>query len=153
MPVTSIILSPQPNAAVDADETTTVRGLAWSGGGRGIVRVDVSGDNGATWHTATLAEGSEQPMDRAWAWTFWEAELPPPAPPQPPPPPAYPSGAAPPTARAEAAPPPPPPPVLICKAVDAAHNTQPEHAASVWNLRGLANNCWHRVPVTVAAAE
>ena len=42
---------------------------------------------------------------------------------------------------------------LVCKAVDAAHNTQPEHAASVWNLRGLANNCWHRVPVTVAAAE
>eukprot|EP00971_Amphidinium_carterae_P248029 4924786-Amphidinium_carterae.2 len=32
----------------------TVRGLAWSGGGRGIVRVDVTADDGNTWHTAEL---------------------------------------------------------------------------------------------------
>ena len=36
---------------------------------------------------------------------------------------------------------------LVCKATDAAHNTQPEQPASAWNLRGLANNTWHRVDV------
>lgn len=48
MPVTSMILSPSPGAAVDADGDVTVRGIAWSGGGRGIIRVDVSADGGET---------------------------------------------------------------------------------------------------------
>ena len=39
------------------------------------MRVDVSADDGKTWHTATLGQGSEQPRHRAWAWTFWEAEV------------------------------------------------------------------------------
>jgi len=103
-----------------------VKGFAWSGGGRGIVRVDVSADDGATWHTATLGQGSEQPRHKAWAWTFWEAEVPLPA-----------------AAVAHAG------TRLVCKAVDAAHNSQPESVASVWNLRGLANNAWHRVPIRV----
>jgi len=36
---------------------------------------------------------------------------------------------------------------IICKATDAAHNSQPESVAGIWNLRGLNNNSWHRVPV------
>lgn len=32
----------------------SVKGYAWSGGGRGIVRVDVTADGGKTWHTAGL---------------------------------------------------------------------------------------------------
>ena len=126
MPVQSIILSPRPDTKVEPEETVTVRGLAWSGGGRAIVRVDVSADGGATWHNAELGEGAEQPRQRAWAWTFWEAELP-----------IVPGST----------------PSLVCKATDAAHNVQPETAASIWNLRGLANNAWHRVPLQVAAAE
>lgn len=31
-----------------------VKGYAWSGGGQGIIRVDVSADGGKTWHTAEL---------------------------------------------------------------------------------------------------
>jgi len=31
-----------------------VKGYAWSGGGQGIIRVDVSADGGKTWHTANL---------------------------------------------------------------------------------------------------
>ena len=127
MPVQSAILSPLPESAVaEPGEPLTIKGFAWSGGGRGIVRVDVSADDGATWHTATLGEGADQPEGRAWAWTFWEAEVP-----------INELGAHSKT-------------TLVCKAVDAAHNVQPETPASVWNLRGLANNCWHRVPVRKA---
>jgi len=125
LPVTSAILSPRAGASVE-DGAVTVEGYAWSGGGRGIVRVDVSADNGATWHTATLGKGSEQPLSRAWAWTFWELEVPV-------------------TAANGAV------TTLICKAIDAAHNCQPEGVAGVWNLRGLANNSWHRVPVSVVS--
>jgi sulfite oxidase len=39
---------------------------------------------------------------------------------------------------------------VVCKATDAAYNTQPEAAASVWNIRGLANNAYHHVRVNVA---
>ena len=35
-------------------------GFAWSGGGRNIVRVDVSMDNGETWNEAKLLEGKDQ---------------------------------------------------------------------------------------------
>jgi sulfite oxidase len=127
MPVQSAILSPQPNAPVaELGESLSVKGLAWSGGGRGIVRVDVSADGGATWHTASLGEGAHQPVGRAWAWTFWEADVP-----------VTTAGGA----------------TIVCKAVDEAHNSQPESAASEWNLRGLANNAWHRVPIREAAED
>jgi sulfite oxidase len=55
----------------------TVRGYAWSGGGRGVVRVDVSADGGRSWTTARLAPpppGAPPPgaYSGAWAWTLWE---------------------------------------------------------------------------------
>jgi len=130
MPVQSAILSPLPNSrCVDGPGSTLdVKGFAWSGGGRGIVRVDVSADGGKTWTTAALGEGAEQPPTRAWAWTLWEAEVP------------VPDGF---DART----------TLVCKAVDAAHNSQPESVAGIWNLRGLACNVWHRVPVRAAEDE
>ncbi len=52
-----------------------MRGYAWSGGGNGIVRVDVSADRGATWHTAKLQK-VPQGEGRRWAWSLWEAEVP-----------------------------------------------------------------------------
>jgi len=43
----------QNGSPIDVDdETITVRGFAWSGGGRGVIRVDVSCDDGVSWHTA-----------------------------------------------------------------------------------------------------
>ncbi|CAE7556367.1 Suox, partial [Symbiodinium microadriaticum] len=74
-PVQSAITVPPPNFAVTAGSVLTVKGYAYSGGGRGIVRVDVSIDGGKTWQEAELTEGSEQPMHRAWAWTFWECDV------------------------------------------------------------------------------
>lgn len=55
-----------------------VQGYAWSGGGQGIIRVDVSADEGATWHTADLASAGQKP-GQAWAWTLFEATVPLPA--------------------------------------------------------------------------
>jgi len=122
-PVTSMILEPKDGATSELDDIT-VRGFAWSGGGRGIVRVDVSADGGKTWHTAELKDGSDQHPTKAWAWTFWECEVPKPE--------GLESGAM----------------VEICaKAIDVAYNTQPESIEHIWNLRGINNNAWPRVSV------
>ncbi|NXP77704.1 SUOX oxidase, partial [Ramphastos sulfuratus] len=75
LPVQSAITQPRPGAAVPAGELT-VKGYAWSGGGREVVRVDVSLDGGRSWQAARLK--SEQPVvpGRAWAWVLWELEAP-----------------------------------------------------------------------------
>lgn len=125
----SVISSPNAATAgaVEAgDESVALSGWAWSGGGRGIVRVDVSADGGRTWTTADLGEGSAQHPARAWAWTFWEAEVALPAP-----------------AEAGQA------VELLCRATDASYNVQPERAEPFWNKRGLNNNSWHRIKVDV----
>jgi sulfite oxidase len=107
---------------VERSSETTIKayGWAWAGGGRNIVRVDVTADNGASWNTATLLQGAEQPWGRAWAWTFWECDIPVPA---------ANKGT---TVR------------LASKAVDMAFNVQPEECRHSWNVRGLANNAWYR---------
>jgi len=130
LPVQSAICEPSASMALEPDdESVTLRGYAWSGGGRGIVRVDVSADGGNTWHQAELGQGQEQPLDQAWAWTLWEAEVPLAAD-------NLEAGA-----KVE----------LVCKATDAAYNAQPQHVAGIWNLRGILNNAWHRVHLDVKA--
>ena len=122
LPVTSAICDPSEGAVISADdEEITLKGYAWSGGGRGIVRVDVSLDGGKTWHVANLQ--GEDKLRRAWAWKLWEATLP------------LPEGA-------DA--------LEVCvKAVDSSYNTQPDSVEPIWNLRGVLSNAWHRVNVTV----
>lgn len=114
--VTSAIADPPPGASVEGPlDELPVSGWAFSGGGRGIMRVDVSADGGATWHTASLArvpgdgDGFAAP---AWAWTQWSATVPLPADKQ--------TGGV----------------TLVARAVDTACNVQPESAAHVWNVRG-----------------
>lgn len=126
MPVTSAITFPQKNSNVPSGPQT-VKGFAYSGGGRGIVRVDVSVDGGHSWKTASLTEGSEQKMHRAWAWTFWECDV------------DLPGS----DARVE----------IVCRATDASYNVQPESPRGIWNIRGLNCNSWHRVEVTVEDDE
>ena len=126
MPVQSFISSPQDGSLVDPGaEKVTLKGIAWSGGGRAVVRVDVSVDGGKSWHVAKLQEGSKQPLRRAWAWTIWEATVP----------------VAADTRELE----------VCCKAVDVSYNVQPDTAAPIWNLRGCLSNAWHRIHVKVAA--
>lgn len=113
--VTSAIADPAPGASVEGPtDELHVAGWAFSGGGRGIMRVDVSADGGGTWHTATLervpgdGDGFAAP---AWAWTQWSADVP-----------------LPPNTTG--------PVTLVARAVDTSCNVQPESAAHVWNVRG-----------------
>lgn len=122
LPVQSAIVSPKPGSVTELDDLE-VKGFAWSGGGRGIVRVDVSIDEGKTWITAELSDGKDQCYNRAWAWTFWEASVPVPA-----------------ELQGKEF-------TVLCRAVDSAYSTQPERPEPLWNLRGLNCNCWHRVPI------
>lgn len=161
LPVQSCVLHPREGDEVHATPSTQetdprgdapngtikVHGFAWSGGGRNITRVDVSADGGTTWTRATLKEGATQPYGRAWAWTLWDADVPIPS--LPAPHAAYEADAAGVDKgtktgkvverRVE----------LVCRALDVAQNQQPESPAPLWNLRGILNNAWHRVGVTV----
>ncbi len=93
-----------------------VEGYCYSGGGRRIVRVDVSADGGKTWHQAELlpddAKGS-----RAWAWKRWRWVVP----------------------RQDTG------RCFIVKAVDEAYNSQPDDYESTYNFRGNLTSSWHRV--------
>jgi sulfite oxidase len=41
--------------------------------------------------------------------------------------------------------------IQICsKAVNSSYDVQPDTADSLWNIRGVLNNAWHRVSVDVA---
>eukprot|EP00581_Thalassiosira_minuscula_P003989 CAMPEP_0183735182 /NCGR_PEP_ID=MMETSP0737-20130205/45923_1 /TAXON_ID=385413 /ORGANISM="Thalassiosira miniscula, Strain CCMP1093" /LENGTH=595 /DNA_ID=CAMNT_0025968849 /DNA_START=35 /DNA_END=1819 /DNA_ORIENTATION=+ len=85
-----------------------VSGWAFAGGGRNIVRVDVTGDvSNHAWQSATLKEGSDQRYGRGWAWTFWEADVP-----------AKVQG----DGSIH----------IYCKGVDMAFNSQPESAVDQW---------------------
>uniref|UniRef100_A0A914HES0 sulfite oxidase n=1 Tax=Globodera rostochiensis TaxID=31243 RepID=A0A914HES0_GLORO len=76
-PVQSAICVPNANSKISPDaKTVTIRGYAWSGGGRGIIRVEVSSDSGTTWKCAELEQCSEQDLEHMWAWTLWSVELP-----------------------------------------------------------------------------
>eukprot|EP00892_Ulva_mutabilis_P010675 jgi/Ulvmu1/7980/UM004_0213.1 len=126
MPVTSAILSPIPGSAVPAKGgKMAVSGYALAGGGRAIVRVDVSADGGKTWQPAKLLpvpEGMEQGYRKNWAWRHWEVEV-----------------EVPETGDVQ----------LICKAVDDSYNVQPETFKPIYNARGVVANAWHRVAVKV----
>nr|KAG5706776.1 hypothetical protein BaRGS_007279 [Batillaria attramentaria] len=112
LPVVSAICDPPAGTELEeGSEDVTVRGYAWSGGGRGIIRVDVSADGGKTWHTAELQPNGQTPY-RAWAWTLWEATVP------------LPEGHVGPVE-------------LVCKAVDVSYNVQPDgvEGDSLWPVR------------------
>lgn len=127
LPVQSAICEPLDGEEIEDDEYVTVKGYAWSGGGRGINRVDVSADGGKTWKTADLQTNGQTPY-RAWAWTFWETTL------------ELPKGNG---GTVE----------LVCKACDSQYNVQPDSVDGIWNLRGCLSNAWHRIKVKVPELE
>ncbi|POM67027.1 Sulfite oxidase [Phytophthora palmivora] len=133
LPVQSAITEPKNGSVHLVDDVSdssivTVKGYAWSGGGRNIIRVDISVDGGKTWTPAELHEsGKRQKYNRAWAWTPWELDV------------EVPPG----TKKLD----------IMCKAVDASYNVQPDTIAPIWNMRGVLNNAWHRVHVSVEESD
>lgn len=63
--VKSLVTSPHDDGPVLPCGTHVIRGLAWSGAGA-ITQVEVSTDDGATWHAAHI----EPPHER-WMWVRW----------------------------------------------------------------------------------
>lgn len=80
MPITSAICNPLNGNTVKVDENgmVTVKGYAWSGGGQRIIRVDVTGDGGESWHVAELEQEDTKtaPSGRHWGWTLWTCKIP-----------------------------------------------------------------------------
>ncbi|OQR84145.1 sulfite oxidase [Achlya hypogyna] len=129
LPVQSAITEPKggrlwPLEGSEEVDVMTIKGYAWSGGGRNILRVDVSLDGGATWQEATLApEATAQRYNRAWAWTPWTLDV----------------DIDDNTKELN----------IVCKAIDSSYNVQPDTIAPIWNMRGVLNNAWHRVHVPI----
>eukprot|EP00756_Hemistasia_phaeocysticola_P025155 Hpha_TRINITY_DN15990_c0_g6::TRINITY_DN15990_c0_g6_i1::g.74359::m.74359/K00387/SUOX; sulfite oxidase len=133
MPVQSCMLTPEDGDTVPTGATSVKAiGYAYSGGGRPIRRVDVSGDGGLSWQQAELhgaengpAAVHKDPQGQDWSWTFWSADIP--------------LGD-----MSEGG-----VHTITCKAVNTANDTQPETARGIWNVRGLCNNSWQQVRLHV----
>lgn len=119
MPVQSAITHIKPES-----DAVSIKGYAWSGGGRGIVRVDVSTDGGKTWQVAELEKPDQRP-GRVWGWTLWKLNVP--------------------LEQVKDK----DQLLLVAKAIDEAYNVQPDGTAGLWNLRGVLNNAWHTREVKI----
>ena len=118
MPVQSAITSirDRPKSG-DQEPSVVIEGYAYSGGGRAIVRIDVSTDDGKTWDQAEMDEDASAGC-RNWSWRRWRYTV----------------------LKKSIG------PSVVVKAVDEAYNTQPESYEPTYNLRGHLTSAWHRVP-------
>ena len=98
------------------EDGVQIAGYAFSGGGREIIRVDISADGGSTWQQAVLLP-DEAKGQKSWSWKRWHAMLSKPA------------------ATSE----------FLVKAIDDSYNTQPESYEGQYNFRGNLTTAWHRV--------
>lgn len=122
MPVTSAICSPSAGALVTPGELE-VKGYAWSGGGRRIIRVDLTADGGKTWTQADTLEQDTARHSRHWGWTIWKGKV------------VVPAGS--------------PDVEVWSKAVDSSYNVQPETFENIWNLRGVLSNAYCRLKLNL----
>lgn len=98
------------------EDSVVVEGYCFSGGGREIVRVDISADDGRTWHQAELLP-NERKGAKSWAWQMWRFVIP----------------------RRQVG------RCFVVKAVDESYNTQPDSYEPHYNFRGNLTSAWHRV--------
>jgi sulfite oxidase len=133
MPVQSIICNPPQNTVLGGKNATsvTLKGVAWSGGGREIQRVDVSIDGGKTWTAAELYKPIEQKWNHHWAWTQFYRTIELPGDIQK----KLKNGE---HVRLD----------LVSKALNSDFNVQPERMEPYWNSRGIAINHWYHVNVS-----
>ena len=125
LPIQSLIIIGNDNILEKNDDNKyIIKGIAYSGGGRGIVRVELSLDNGKTWKLAELGEGYDQKINKAWAWTFWNYTL---------------NDKEIKNKKLK----------LICRANDSSYNVQPKDIEDIWNIRGLSNNSWYKLEIKI----
>ena len=105
-----------------AKATYTIKGYAYNGGGRKIIRLEVSTDGGKTWTLAKLSHpGEPTEYGKYWCWCFFEHEVPLSE-----------------LWACESA-------ELLCRGWDEAMMRQPEKIT--WNVMGMMNNSYFRVKV------
>lgn len=98
----------------------TVSGYAYTGGGRRVIRVEVSVDSGKSWNQAKIDRmDSDNGYGKSWTWVFWKLELQ-----------VFDF------LKADE---------LLVRAVDSSQNIQPDKLT--WNVMGMMNNCHFRVHI------
>jgi nitrate reductase (NAD(P)H) len=138
--VQSVICCPAHDEVikVERDNSYTIRGYAYSGGGVRIGRVEISLDQGRTWKLAKinypedlyreatnypqLFDGKLDMVDRehSFCWCFWDIEIPI-------------------IDLSQAK-------DIVVRAMDESMNIQPRDM--YWNILSMLNNCWHRLTIT-----
>jgi sulfite oxidase len=125
MPITSAITAIKNasqfrnDSTAESESPMSVEGYAYSGGGREIVRVDISTDNGKTWDQAELLDDRVN-GNKAWCWKRWRY-----------------NGLKHRDGKT----------TVLVKATDEAYNTQPESYEAIYNVRGNLATAWHSVTV------
>ncbi|CAF9922596.1 MAG: hypothetical protein ALECFALPRED_002126 [Alectoria fallacina] len=117
-PVQSAITHMHRKGGKGEAQDVVIEGYAFSGGGRKIIRVDVSTDNGLTWNQAKMDIDPENNGSQDWSWKRWRYTVP--------------------EKKVLGA-------TVVVKAVDNAYNGQPESHEPTYNLRGHLTAAWHRV--------
>jgi sulfite oxidase len=120
-PVTSYICSHE-NGQTITKGPVTFQGYAFSGGGRSIIRVEISTDQGKTWEIGKVVHKT-QDGTRNWAWVLWEATV------------DFSK------VRGQQE--------VWVKAVDSGYNQQSENSSNIWNYRGLLSNAYHKLQFKV----
>ncbi|CAL9217588.1 unnamed protein product [Arabidopsis halleri] len=125
--INSVITTPcheeiLPINAFTTQRPYTLKGYAYSGGGKKVTRVEVTVDGGETWNVCEL-DHQEKPnkYGKFWCWCFWSLEVE--------------------VLDLLSA------KEIAVRAWDETLNTQPEKM--IWNLMGMMNNCWFRVKTNV----
>ncbi|KAJ6335617.1 hypothetical protein OIU77_025552 [Salix suchowensis] len=125
--INSVITTPSHEEILPINSRTTQRpytlkGYAYSGGGKKVTRVEVTVDGGETWRVCNL-DHPEKPnrYGKHWCWCFWFLEV----------------GILELLGAKE----------IAVRAWDETLNTQPEKLN--WNVMGMMNNCWFRVKTNV----
>jgi len=108
-------------AVLGGNQTYTIKGYCYNGGGRKVIRVEVSIDGGKTW-TLSKLNHPEKPTEygKYWCWCFFELDV---------------EVAKLWSGDAE----------ILCRGWDAAMQRQPENIT--WNVMGMMNNSYFRVKV------
>eukprot|EP00798_Chlamydomonas_sp_ICE-L_P021626 gene21626-28630_t len=105
---------------LEVDTMYKARGYAYSGGGRKIIRVEISLDDGVSWRACNIQRHfPPTEYGKYWAWIHWELEIP-----------VFDMLG---------------PKELLLRAWDESMNTQP--AVITWTLMGMLNNCFHRIKI------